>query len=171
MKIKGFGSQPAAGRLEIDEIPCEFPWNLSKSISRPSKTFKKSAAILTDLQIPQNLPARHQVVPKRRKMKFNKGCRWRDQKSLIAKMLRIVGSAGSGNGPAGALVYEKFCKLSQVRSKSTNHLLVIRMSFSVAMTQLLMIWKDMLPCLFICHFVLANGPRKSQKPAAMRHLS
>ena len=48
------------------------------------------------------------------------------------------GSAGS-RGVRSGLVFEHFCKLSQVRSKWETHLLVIALSYSVAMTQLLLI--------------------------------
>ena len=48
------------------------------------------------------------------------------------------GSAGS-RGVRSGLVFEHFCKLSQVRSEWETHLLVIALSYSVAMTQLLLI--------------------------------
>ena len=80
------------------------------------------------------------------------------------------GSAGS-RGVRSGFVFDIFCcKLSGVRSKWENHLLAIGMSYSVTMTQLLMLWKDMLTHLFICHFVCMIATRKSQQRAAMRHL-
>ena len=48
------------------------------------------------------------------------------------------GCAGS-RGVRSGLVFDHFCKLSQVRSKWETHLLVIALTYPVAMTQLLLI--------------------------------
>ena len=58
--------------------------------------------------------------------------------SGIVKMLRIVVPQALG-GVRSGLVFEHFCKLSQVRSKWETHLLVIALSYPDAMTQLLLI--------------------------------
>ena len=76
IKIKGFESQPAAGRLGSDEISFKFPLK-SLQIRLEAglglwKTFKKPAAIVRDLQNPQNLTAGQKVVPKRRKIEVRK---------------------------------------------------------------------------------------------------
>ena len=75
-KCKGFYSQPAAGRRGSDEIPFKFPSKILQIHLEASlglwETFKKSAAIVRDLQNPQNLTAGHPVVPKRQKNEVQK---------------------------------------------------------------------------------------------------
>ena len=76
IKCKAFESQPAAGRRGSDDFSFKSPLGSLRIHLEASlglwKTFKKPAAIVRDLQNPQNLTAGQKVVPKRRKNEVRK---------------------------------------------------------------------------------------------------